>query len=176
MLDRPETEALVALGLTLGLQLGHVAIHLANTMRWHRPKLPWYDAWVGYLGALTWFIMVILTGRGWSEGPEWIVLAGLVLTVAGLAVHGMGIRDLVRYRDEGPLVQRGIYARVRHPIYAGWVIVSFGLPLLLRSDLGLLTAPLWSGVMVLVAVLEERDLARALPEGVYEEYRRRTWL
>lgn len=174
MFDWVDGYLMVLLVATLVLQVGHVAIHLANTFSGKRASLPWYDAWVGYLGALAWFIMVIA-----SRGLEWDLplvasIIGIVLTAVGLYVHGTGIRDIMRYRDEGPLVTRGIYARLRHPIYYGWVLVCFGMPMLFQSWLGLVTAPLWAGIILVVAVLEERDLARALPDGVYEEYRKDT--
>ena len=170
MLESVDNVPLMLFVLTLVLQVGHVAIHLVNTFHWRRPQLPRYDAWVGYLGALAWFLMVVM-----SRGAEWdlplvVSAVGLLLTALGLYVHGAGIRDIMRYRDDGPLVTRGIYARLRHPIYYGWVLACFGMPMLFQSWLGLVTAPLWAGVILLVAALEQRDLAQALPDGVYEEY------
>ncbi len=174
VLDRVDGYLMVLLVVTIVLQVGHVAIHLVNTFRWKRASLPWYDAWVGYLGALAWFLMVIASrGLEWDL-PSGVSIAGLLLFAVGLYVHGTGIRDIMRYRDDGPLVTRGIYARLRHPIYYGWVIVCFGMPMLFQSWLGLVTAPLWAGTILLVAVLEERDMARTLPDGVYDEYRKGT--
>ena len=125
--------------------------------------------------ALAWLVMVALSSEGWQGSPPWAVLLGLVLTATGLSIHGMGIRDVVRYGSEGTLVDRGVYSKMRHPIYYGWVMVSFGLPVVLGSELGLWTAPLWSGAILLVALLEERDLMRSLPPGVYAAYKERTW-
>jgi protein-S-isoprenylcysteine O-methyltransferase Ste14 len=153
-----------------------VAIHLVNTFHWRRATLPWYDAWVGYLGALAWFVLVIASRGIGHDVPLAASIVGLPVVVVGLYVHGSGIRDITRFRDEGSLVTRGIYTRLRHPIYYGWVLVSFGMPMLLGSWLGLVTAPLWAGAILVVAVLEERDMARMLPEGVYEDYRRDTLL
>jgi protein-S-isoprenylcysteine O-methyltransferase Ste14 len=176
VLEWVDDRLLALLAATLVLQMGHVAIHLANTFRWKRPTLPPYDAWVGYLGALAWFVTVVASrGLEWDPPPA-TSLVGIAMTASGLYVHGAGIRDLLRYRDDGPLVTKGIYSKLRHPIYYGWILVCFGMPMLFRSWLGLLTAPLWAGIMVLVAILEQRDLARALPEGVYEDYSKGTIL
>jgi len=166
---------LTLLAVTAALNAGHVAIHLANTLVWKRHQLPRYDAWVGYLGALAWFLMVLVdrSTLGW---PSWLAApAGLLLTVPGLYVHGAGIRDIMRYGGDGALVTRGIYARLRHPIYYGWVVVSFGMPLLAGSWWGLVTAPVWSGMILAVGVLEERDMGRRFPDGQYDSYTRSTW-
>ena len=93
----------------------------------------------------------------------------------GLFIHGAGLRDMRRYKGHGPLVTRGIYSRLRHPIYYGWALVAFGAPVLLLSTLGLLTAPVWSGIILVCGLLEERALRRDLPAGEYERYARTTW-
>jgi protein-S-isoprenylcysteine O-methyltransferase Ste14 len=151
-----------------------VGIHLVTTLVRRADSLPWYDAWVGYAGALTWFLMVILDRHtlGWSVALA--VPAGLALTAAGLLIHGMGIRDIMTLGGGGALVTGGIYRRLRHPIYYGWVSVSFGLPLVTGSWWGLVTAPLWSGLILAVGLLEERDMMRRFPGGEYEEYLRGT--
>ncbi len=160
---------------TAALNVGHVAVHVMTTLVRKRPDLPWYDAWVGYLGALAWFLMVIVD-RG-TLGLAWQVAmpVGLLLTGAGLYIHGMGIRYIVAHGGYGALVTQGIYARLRHPIYYGWVAVSFGLPLVTGSWWGLLTAPLWSGLILLIGRMEEWDMRRRFPDGEYDEYLQTTW-
>lgn len=44
VLDWVDGYLMVLLVATLVLQVGHVAIHLANTFSWKRATLPWYDA------------------------------------------------------------------------------------------------------------------------------------
>jgi protein-S-isoprenylcysteine O-methyltransferase Ste14 len=168
---------LALLATTVALHAGHVAIHVMVSLVWRTHALPSYDAAVGYLGALAW-LLLLMADRGTID-PALAVVAvpiGLGLTTAGLIVHFTGVRDLRRHRGDGPLVTEGIYARLRHPIYYGWVLASFGLPLVLTSSVGLLTAPLWSGLIVACGLLEERDLRARLPEGVYDAYASQTWL
>jgi protein-S-isoprenylcysteine O-methyltransferase Ste14 len=173
-LDIPPV-TLALLVATAALNVGHVGIHVMTTLVQKRPDLPWYDAWVGYLGALAWFLMVI-ADRG-TLGWAWHVALppGLLLTGLGLYVHGVGIRDIMAHGGEGVMVTQGIYARLRHPIYYGWVAVSFGMPLITGSWWGLVTAPVWSVLILLVGLMEERDMARRFPGGEYEEYLRTTW-
>jgi len=169
------TPTLALLVTTLALNIGHVAIHLQTTLVRRADRLPWYDAWVGYLGALAWFLLVIVD-RGTLGWPLLFALpTGLMLTIVGLYVHGRGIRDIMVRGGDGALVTDGIYHRLRHPIYYGWVIVSFGMPLVTGSWWGLVTAPVWSGLILAVGVLEERDMRRRFPEGEYDSYIRDTW-
>jgi len=168
---------LALLATTVALHSGHTLIHVTVSLVWRTRALPSYDAAVGYLGAMAWFLLLLADRR--TIGPDLAAVAvplGLGLTAAGLFVHFAGVRDLRRHRGEGPLVTEGIYARLRHPIYYGWALVSFGLPLVLTSSLGLLTAPLWSGLIMACGLLEERDLRAQLPEGVYGAYASTTWL
>jgi protein-S-isoprenylcysteine O-methyltransferase Ste14 len=60
-------------------------------------------------------------------------------------------------------VDRGVYGVVRHPMYSGLVAVLLGVPLWLRSPLGLGVALVPIGLLALRLVLEERVLVRALP-------------
>ena len=168
---------LALLAAAIALHSGHTAIHVVVSLVRRTRTLPSYDATVGYLGALAWFLLV-LADRGTirHDLAEVAIAIGLGLAAAGLLVHFAGVRDLRRHRGDGPLVTKGIYARLRHPVYYGWVLVSFGLPLVLMSSLGLLTAPLWSGLILACGLLEERDLRAQLPAGVYDSYASTTWL
>ena len=169
----PVTLALLV--ATAALNFGHVAVHVMTTLVRKRPDLPWYDKWVGYLGAMSWFLMV-WADRGTLTLPHpSALILGLGLTGAGLAVHGAGVLVILDKGGEGALVTQGIYARLRHPIYYGWVLVSFGMPLVTDSWWGLATAPLWSVLILMVGRMEERDMRRRFPEGEYEEYMGSTW-
>jgi protein-S-isoprenylcysteine O-methyltransferase Ste14 len=95
---------------------------------------------------------------------------------AGLWLHAAGIRDIRRYRSEGALVTQGIYAKLRHPIYYGWVIVANAMPLMFLSWLGLVTAPVWCAIVLAIALLEEHELRATLPPGEYDAYADGTWL
>jgi len=39
--------------------------------------------------------------------------------------------------ETGTFVSTGIYSRIRHPIYAGWILGTLGLELVARSSLGI---------------------------------------
>ena len=57
----------------------------------------------------------------------------------------------------------GPYAYVRHPMYAGAILLLIGIPLLLGSWYGLALAPVLVVAFAIRAVLEERTLQAQLP-------------
>ncbi len=91
-------------------------------------------------------------GAAW-DGPARIVgiVVGIALIVAGLVQAVRGSRDLrdaltpLPYpRAHASLVETGIYARVRHPIYGGLVIAAVGWGLATASVASLgLAVGLW---------------------------------
>jgi protein-S-isoprenylcysteine O-methyltransferase Ste14 len=69
------------------------------------------------------------------------------------------------------LVDRGLYAFIRHPIYTGDIVMLLGLELALNSWL-VLGIVVLAPVVARQAIREEAMLARTLPD--YDAYRRRT--
>ena len=70
------------------------------------------------------------------------------------------------------LVRHGLYARVRHPIYSGMMLVLVGLALLRPTATVVLACALGFLCMLIVqARLEELDLVQRLP--AYREYMER---
>ena len=167
---------LVLLVATAVLHFGHTGIHVLTSLVWKADSLPPYDVHVGYLGALAWFILLIADAASLDVHFLIAIPMGLFLAAVGLYIHFVGVRDLIRHRDDSPLVTQGVYAKLRHPIYYGWVLAAFGLPRGLLSHWGRVTAPIWSGLIVACGLLEERDLRRQLPKGMYEAYSATTWL
>jgi protein-S-isoprenylcysteine O-methyltransferase Ste14 len=80
----------------------------------------------------------VFTGELFGGGLGSMV--GLGLMMAGAALVGRGLMDLgynltpLPYpRDDSELVQTGIYALVRHPLYGGLVLTAFGWGLVVAS-------------------------------------------
>lgn len=105
------------------------------------------EGWVvlqfALLFAVTW---AGVEGRNAGDGPmTWVVsLAGVVLLVAGAVLMvrgsralGRNLTALPRPRAAAELVESGIYARLRHPMYGGIIIGSLGWSLALVSLLAL---------------------------------------
>lgn len=117
----------------------------------------------------------------WMIPSQWVVTSNTILTTLGWILIVVGAVPLlvghlyVQMRSHFPsvkdtLVRHGLYAYVRHPIYAGVLLVLPGL-FLLRPTLTVLFASAASVIWVLIqARLEEIDLVQRIPE--YEDYMR----
>jgi protein-S-isoprenylcysteine O-methyltransferase Ste14 len=124
--------------------------------------------------------MLVLGGLdhrlGWSRAPVWVCVVGLVLTAAGLAITmGSVLQNAwaaatVTTESDQQVVSTGLYGVVRHPLYAGSVVLFLGMPLALGSY--------WALALVVVAVaglvvriLDEEALLRTELAG-YPDYTR----
>jgi protein-S-isoprenylcysteine O-methyltransferase Ste14 len=115
-----------------------------------------------------------------TEPASWLALlaggAGVVIGsfVILLGVRGLGsnLTPLPRPRDGGILVESGVYARIRHPIYAGLILASFGWGLFTRGLPTIAVAALLGILLDAKARREEGWLMESYP--AYEAYRRRT--
>ncbi len=99
-----------------------------------------------------------------------LMLLGALLFVAGAATLGPNLSPWPRPLEDSELVRSGPYRLVRHPIYGGAALASFGWALLVHSWLTLLYAAALFLVLDLKARREERWLREKFP--AYEEYRR----
>lgn len=108
-----------------------------------------------------------------------VVLAGLGRRAAGSALAYLAMRtnrffsSYVRIQGDRDhvVVDRGPYAFVRHPGYAGSIAVTLATPILLDSRPGLAVAAVTTLLTVVRTYLEDRTLVRELPG--YRTYRER---
>ncbi|MFN0071604.1 MAG: methyltransferase family protein [Chloroflexota bacterium] len=102
-----------------------------------------------------------------------IYLAGLATAIAGRLALGKNWADIEdrQVLSGQQLVNNGIYAYVRHPIYAGDLLLVLGLQLALNSWLFLAVLPLLA-VVTRQASTEEALLSQAFP--YYKDYMNRT--
>ena len=126
----------------------------------------------GFIGLL---IIPALDNRfGWSHMPPAVALAGDGLLALGwLAIFFVFKENsftsaTIELAQDQKVISTGPYALVRHPMYAGGLVMLAGIPIALGS---------WWGLLVLVATMpalvwrlldEEKFLARNLPG--YVEY------
>jgi protein-S-isoprenylcysteine O-methyltransferase Ste14 len=104
---------------------------------------------------------------------------GLVLFVAGFGTAYLALREnsfaapVVRLQGERHqvVVTSGVYRVVRHPLYAGDVLLTLGLALWLQSYAGALLIIVMTATLVARIILEERFLRRELPG--YKAYSQR---
>ena len=115
------------------------------------------------------------------EGPARIVtsVVGLAAMAAGAVQARAGVRDLganltplPHPTDEADLVETGIYAKVRHPIYGGLILLGLGWALLSAYLPAIPLALLLVPFFWLKSSVEEQWLEERFPS--YPDYRRRT--
>jgi protein-S-isoprenylcysteine O-methyltransferase Ste14 len=111
---------------------------------------------------------------GWSTVPLWLVVLGDVLVGAGLllaqwvVIQNRYAAATVRVEQGQRLTTTGLYGLVRHPMYAGALVMMLGTPPALDSLWGL--AVVIPAVAVLaVRVLDEEKMLTAELSG-YREY------
>jgi len=110
------------------------------------------DGWLQWLGAVA-------------------LLAGAAVGLAGVVALGRATTPLPKPADSARLVQTGIYASVRHPLYTSVMVLALGWALLWRS---------WPAFVAALALIpffqakarhEERWLRERFPD--YADYARR---
>jgi protein-S-isoprenylcysteine O-methyltransferase Ste14 len=119
-------------------------------------------------------------GHAWggSVGIASAITGAALIAAGGAMVAGAAVRlgpartGFPRPRAEGVLVDTGVYARVRHPLYVGIVTAAVGWGLLTASPLALALVGALALVLDLKARREEAWLAETYPD--YAAYRART--
>jgi len=119
-----------------------------------------------------WFVVMGLDAvrYGWSQVPVWLQALGALAILVSMYVIFLTVQantfaaPVVKIqRERGhSVVSHGPYSVVRHPMYAGALLLMIGTPLLLGSWLGLAMLPLIAVLLGIRAVMEERTLAREL--------------
>jgi protein-S-isoprenylcysteine O-methyltransferase Ste14 len=130
---------------------------------------------LGMLGAL---VVPGLAHRfGWPAMPAALEIAGLVLTNAGLIIMNIAtlqnsFASKILDINEGQfLVDTGLYARVRHPLYAGALLMILTIPVALGSWWGLIPAAVAALTLVVRIRFEEEMLVKGM-DG-YTDYQTR---
>jgi protein-S-isoprenylcysteine O-methyltransferase Ste14 len=145
--------------------------------RGNAPETKDWDKIVGGLWSLAQFLILpVIAGLdlrfGWTgDIRTWWHIVGAVAFALGLALFGWAIitnayfSTAVRIQsDRGQIVCRtGPYRCIRHPGYAGTVLQSIAIALLLGSWWSLIPAVVASGLMILRTFLEDRMLQAELP-------------
>jgi protein-S-isoprenylcysteine O-methyltransferase Ste14 len=132
-------------------------------------------AWVGFIGLV---VVPALDHRfAWSQMPAYIVLIGDALVLLGWLAIFFVFREntftsaTVELAPDQKVVSSGPYALVRHPMYAGGLVMFIGMPLALGSWWGTLAMLVITPVIIWRLFDEERFLAKNL--SGYIDYQRK---
>jgi protein-S-isoprenylcysteine O-methyltransferase Ste14 len=137
----------------------------------------WVIIQAAFLAAI--FTAGMLTGSDWAHGQSTALQAiGGVLIVIGVVIGVLGLRALRRAMT-GPLlaertsqlVEDGLFAVMRHPIYAGQILITLGWSLLRSSFATLLLSLMYAVFLDLKGRREETVLSERF--SGYADYARR---
>jgi protein-S-isoprenylcysteine O-methyltransferase Ste14 len=129
-------------------------------------------------GVALWFFRHLLLA---SARPPWFAIAAgfaLIVVEGYLLVRverELGSHRLVGHAEltgTGEMFSGGLYARVRHPRYAGMFCAVAGAALLAGTPLLWIVLVVWLPFALIVIGLEEKELAARFGPG-YEAYRKR---
>ena len=139
-----------------------------------------WDKVIGLFYMFFLFGIYILAGLdvrfGWSQAPLWVKILGgialalsLALTFWVMKVNAF-LSTFVRIQDERghTTVSSGPYRFVRHPMYVGILLMSWGTAFLLGSWWGVIPAVLNIVLFFIRTALEDSTLQAELPG--YKEY------
>lgn len=105
--------------------------------------------------------------------PTWLRYTGLALFGAGAILLILAHRHFGGYGREDRVITTGIYSKIRHPMYLGFMLWLIGFPLFLQSIVTLASAVIWITCFICWQILEEKDLEVKLRD--YKEYKKKTW-
>jgi protein-S-isoprenylcysteine O-methyltransferase Ste14 len=130
------------------------------------------------LGFIALIVVPALDRRfAWSHIPPYLALAGNLLVALGFLAAYFVFREntftsaTIELAPEQRVISTGPYALVRHPMYAGGIILLVGVPLALGSWWGLLVVAAMVPALIWRLIDEEKFLARNLTG--YPEYQRK---
>jgi len=132
------------------------------------------------------FVLLAALAAAGLLGPAWDGMArlatsliGLAFLAAGVVLAARGLRDLsdaltpLPYpRSDAQLVETGVYAYARHPIYGGLILGAVGWGSLAASPVALVLAAVLFGFFQLKSRREEIWLVQRFAD--YPAYRERT--
>jgi protein-S-isoprenylcysteine O-methyltransferase Ste14 len=129
--------------------------------------------------------LIIMNARGWFRDPlsvhqviSWILLAGSAALAIGAFVRlGSSGRPqpvrpgspLFRFENTSRVVTTGIYARIRHPMYASLILLGWGAAMKSASFSSLAAALLATGILFQTARTEELENLERFGEP-YDRY------
>lgn len=130
---------------------------------------------------LLFILAFVLSGLGWRLGwymlPRWVVAIALVLFLLAYLMYAEVLREnsylsrTIEVTAEQKVIDTGLYAIVRHPMYSATIVLFITMPIILGSPFATAIMFLYIPLIVRRIHLEEGLLEREL-KG-YAEYKNR---
>lgn len=135
---------------------------LSGWLQTRYPNIDWFSHDAGHLLEMMF---------GWKANPHFGVfhVISYILIGGGFAVIANAWAVLYDAQQRGVLATTGPYSYVRHPQYAGFILVMFGFLVQWPTILTLAMFPVLVWMYVRLARQEEREVRKAFAQ-VYEQY------
>ena len=124
------------------------------------------------------FVLAGLDFRfGWSKMPLVVTVIAAVLFLAAYALYAEVMREnaylsrTIRVEEGQKVVDTGLYALVRHPMYMATILLFMMMPLVLGSWYALIPFAFYPAIIIIRLRDEEKLLTRELTG--YEEYKKK---
>ncbi len=121
---------------------------------------------------LLFILAFVLSGLGWRFGwymlPRWVVTIGLVLFLLAYLIYAEVLREnsylsrTIGVTAEQKVIDTGLYAIVRHPMYSATIVLFITMPIILGSPIATAIMLLYIPLIVRRIRLEEGLLEREL--------------
>lgn len=125
---------------------------------WFQPRLPGVEAFTH----LTDRLFQDLFGLPSPPHLGLLMVLGFLFIAAGAILTGSAWTELYRAQRRGTIASQGVYAHIRHPLYAGLLLVSFGVLLQCPTLATLLMFPALCLMYVRLARQDEHRSVEAL--------------
>jgi protein-S-isoprenylcysteine O-methyltransferase Ste14 len=79
----------------------------------------------------------------------------------------------IRGQETDKLITTGIYSKIRHPMYLGFIIWIIAFPIFTNAAFTLASAIIWIPQILYWRISEERQLENKYED--YQEYKKKTW-
>jgi protein-S-isoprenylcysteine O-methyltransferase Ste14 len=105
--------------------------------------------------------------------PDIIRYFGIFLVVLGIIIFLTGLLTIKALESyEGDLITHGIYSKIRHPMYVGFILWLTGMPVFYGGLLSFSLCIVFIANVLFWRHLEEKELENRFP--VYKDYKKTT--
>jgi protein-S-isoprenylcysteine O-methyltransferase Ste14 len=126
---------------------------------------------IGYVG---WGFMISLDPIKMDLSDYIAKPLGLLIGLMGVALFISSAKAKKGFYELDNLVTKGIYSKIRNPMYLGIIFIHIGFPLAAKSLLTLISVIIWIPLISIWKYWEEKDLEKKFGEK-YVEYKKKTF-
>ena len=127
-----------------------------------------------FAGYFAWILMIFSDPTKMEVNSFVAAPLGLLIGLTGFVMFILSTIAKKGFHELEHLVTKGIYSRVRHPMYLGTILIHIGFPIAARSLLTLISAIIWIPLILVWKYIEEKQLERKFGQE-YLEYKNQTF-